>query len=46
MMDRFKLWLALRKRREIRIAQGKRVKAGISAAQKRAWRNDPLRRSA
>lgn len=33
----------LAKRRAIRIAQGKRIKAGISAAQRKAWAKDPLR---
>lgn len=46
MTARIKLWWALRKRRSIRMAQGKRVKAGISAAQRRAWQRDPLRVSA
>lgn len=33
----------LAERRAIRMAQGRRVKHGISAAQRRRWQNDPLR---
>ena len=45
MIARIKLWLALRKRKSIRIAEGNRVKAGQLVAQRKAWKLDPLRRA-
>jgi hypothetical protein len=42
-LARLKLSYALYKRRKQRKLAGPRVSAGISAARKRAWRNDPLR---
>lgn len=41
-----KLNAQLAERRTVRMAQGRRVKAGISAAQRKRWQNDPLRRQA
>lgn len=43
MIARIKLWLALRKRKAIRIAEGERVRQGKLAAQRKAWAQDPLR---
>ena len=36
----------LRQRRIARTVHGSRVQQGISEAQRRRWRNDPLRRQA
>jgi hypothetical protein len=46
MIARLKLSYALYKRRKQRKLAGPRVSAGISAARREAWRNDPLRRQA
>lgn len=43
MIARLKLSYALYKRRKQRKLAGPRVSAGISAAQRKAWANDPLR---
>jgi hypothetical protein len=44
MIARLKLSYALYKRRKQRKLAGPRVKSGISAARREAWRNDPLMR--
>jgi len=45
MIARLKLSYALYKRRKQRKLAGPLVRAGISAARRKAWANDPLRRA-
>jgi hypothetical protein len=43
MIARFKLWLALRRRRKVRLVESERVRKGQIEARRKAWANDPLR---
>lgn len=43
MIARVKLWLALRRRRKLRMIEGERVRQGKLTAQRKAWANDPVR---
>lgn len=46
MIARMKLWLALRRRRKVRLIESERIKKGQIEARRKAWANDPFRRAA
>ena len=43
MIARFRLWLALRRRKSARIVEQQRAKQAYWTAKRKAWANDPLR---
>lgn len=45
MIARVKFWLALRRRRKVRLVESERVRKGQIEAQRKAWANDPFRRA-